>query len=328
MILITGSAGFIGSAVTCALNRQGRSDILLSDRFGEREKWQNIVGTRYKRFIHRDDLFAFLRENPLAKDIKAIIHLGACSDTTETDMDYLLENNVSFSIRLCQWSIENSVRFVYASSAAVYGDGSLGFSDDDNITPTLRPLNKYGFSKWMFDMWVLENGLAGKVAGLRFFNVFGPNEYHKAKMASVLFHIFPQAVKDGKVRLFKSHRSDIPDGDQARDFVYIDEAVDISLFLLNNPEVNGIFNAGTGMAHSFKELAHGLFEGLGKSPVIEYFPMPEELRERYQYYTRADMSRIRNAGYPVKEDRFKENVACYVKKYLLPGNLYLTERSV
>ncbi len=325
MILITGAAGFIGSAVACALNRQGRNDLVLCDRFCESEKWKNIPGLHYSRFVHRDELFDFLLDDPMAQEIKAVIHLGACSNTTETDMDYLLENNVNYSIGLCQWSIENRARFVYASSAAVYGDGSLGFSDADDLTPELRPLNKYGFSKWMFDMWVLKNGMIDKVAGLRYFNVFGPNEYHKGKMASVVFHTCPQAAASGKVRLFESHREDVKHGEQSRDFIYVDEAVDITLFLLKNEDACGIFNAGTGRAHTFNDLASGVFEGLDKEPVIEYFPMPEELRERYQYFTCADMTKLKKAGYEEQEDRFKKYVSKYVKKYLLPGNLNITE---
>ena len=327
MILITGAAGFIGSAVACKLNRQGRKDLILCDRFGKSEKWKNILGLQYSRFVHSDELFDYLLDDPQAKEIEVVIHLGACSDTTETDMDYLLENNVNYSIGLCRWSVENNVRFVYASSAAVYGDGSFGFSDSDELTPKLRPLNKYGFSKWMFDLWVLNNGLIDKVAGLRYFNVFGPNEYHKAKMASVVFHACPQALESGTVKLFESHREDVKHGEQARDFIYIDEAVDITLFLLKNNAACGIFNAGSGRAHTFNELAHGVFEGVGKEPVIRYFPMPEELRERYQYFTRADMTRLKKAGYKEQEDRFKEYAAVYVKKYLVPGNLNLTEVS-
>jgi len=327
MILITGAAGFIGSAVACKLNRQGRKDLILCDRFRESEKWKNILGLQYNSFVHSDELFDYLLEDPQAKEIETVIHLGACSDTTETDMDYLLENNVNFSIGLCKWSIENKVRFVYASSAAVYGDGSQGFSDSDELTPKLRPLNKYGFSKWMFDMWVLNNGLVDKVAGLRYFNVFGPNEYHKGKMASVVFHTCPQALETGTVKLFESHRENVKHGEQARDFIYIDEAVDITLFLLKNETACGIFNAGTGRAHTFNDLVNGVFNGLGKEPVIRYFPMPEELRERYQYFTLADMTRLKKAGYKEPEDRFKKYVTAYVKKYLVPGILNLTEVS-
>jgi len=325
MILITGATGFIGSAMACALNRQGRTDLLLCDTFGEQEKWKNILGITYKRFIRRDELFGFLGESPLARQITAVIHLGACSDTTEADMDYLLENNVNYSIKLCQWALDHDARFVYASSAAVYGDGSLGFSDADELTPKLKPLNKYGFSKWMFDLWVLENDLAGRVAGLRYFNVFGPNEYHKDAMASVVFRAYPQAMNESRVRLFESHRSDVAHGEQARDFIYIDEAADITLFVLKNKNANGIFNAGTGRAHTFNELAHGLFDGLQKKPAIEYFPMPGELQARYQYFTQADMTRLRASGYAEQKDRFKEFVARYVREYLAPGCRYLQE---
>ena len=325
MILITGAAGFIGSAVACALNRQDRDDLILCDSFGGGEKWRNIPGLRYRAFIHRDRLFDFLAKNPQARDISAVIHLGACSDTTEADMDYLLANNVDYSIELCRWALGHGARFVYASSAAVYGDGGLGFSDDDSLTPRLRPLNKYGFSKWMFDMWVLENGLAGRVAGLRYFNVFGPNEYHKAEMASVVFRAFPQAAREGKVRLFESHRAGVAHGEQARDFIYIDEAVDITLFVLDDGTANGIFNAGTGRAHTFNDLACGIFDGLETRPLIEYFPMPEDLRDRYQYFTRADMSRLHSAGYPGSEDRFRTCVARYVRDYLLPGRRHLAD---
>jgi len=327
MILITGASGFIGSAVACELNRQGITDLIVCDRFRSNEKWKNLLGMKFTRFIQRAELFDFLTESPQAKDIRAIIHLGACTNTTEEDMDYLLVNNVNFSIFLCQWALTHNVRFIYASSAAVYGDGSQGFSDSDDLTPQLRPLNKYGFSKLMFDVWVLNNKLSDKIAGLRYFNVFGPNEYHKEEMASVIFRSFPQVDSQGKIRLFESHRPEVAHGEQARDFIYIQEAVDITLFMLNNAGVNGIFNAGTGRSHTFNELAKAMFEGLGKKPVIEYFPMPEELRARYQYATRADMARLRRAGYPEKEDLFAESVQRYVKEYLAPGNRYFNEVS-
>ncbi len=323
MILITGAAGFIGSAVACALNRQGETDLLLCDRFRDTEKWKNLLGIKFKQFVHSDDLFDFLKDTP--QDIQGIVHLGACADTVESDMDYLFDNNADFSVKLCRWALENDARFVYASSAAVYGDGVLGFSDADELTPKLRPLNKYGFSKWMFDMWVLENGLVDKVAGLRYFNVFGPNEYHKERMASVVFHAYPQARENGKVRLFESHRPDVKHGEQSRDFIYIDEITDITLFVLNNRSANGIFNAGTGRAHSFNELAYGVFDGLDMEPVIEYFPMPEDLRERYQYYTCAEMTRLQQAGYPQQEDRFRQYVARYVRDYIKPGYLHMAE---
>jgi ADP-L-glycero-D-manno-heptose 6-epimerase len=322
MILITGAAGFIGSAVACALNRQGRQDLILCDALGTDDRWKNVLGLRYQCFVHKNELFDFLKK---AGDIREVIHLGACSDTTEADMDYLVENNVNYSMRLCRWALDHAVRFVYASSAAVYGDGSQGFSDADSLTPSLKPLNKYGFSKWMFDLWVLENDLAGRVAGLRYFNVFGPNEYHKGAMASVVFRSFPQARREGRLRLFESHRQQVAHGEQARDFVYIDEAADMTLFVLGTPAANGIFNIGTGRAHTFNELARGVFDGLGQQPRIEYFPMPEELRDRYQYFTQADMTRLRTAGYPDQQDRFREHVSRYVRDYLLPGCRRLQE---
>lgn len=327
MILITGAAGFIGSALACALNRRGRRDLILCDALGDDDRWKNIVGIGYRCFVHRDDLFSFLSAAPEGRAVSAVIHLGACSDTTEADMDYLLDNNVNYSISLCRWALERKkrTRFLYASSAAVYGDGALGFSDAEELTPRLKPLNKYGFSKWMFDLWVLENGLAGSVAGMRYFNVFGPNEYHKGAMASVVFRSFPQAQRDGRLRLFESHRQGIGHGEQARDFVYIDEAVAMTLFLLDHPDANGFFNIGTGIPHTFNDLARAVFDGLGREPVIEYFPMPEELRERYQYFTKADMSRLREAGYPRQEDWFHDHVARYVRDYLVPGCLRLQE---
>ena len=325
MILITGACGFIGSALASALNKMGDTELVLCDRFGQQEKWQNLLGVSFRRCIHPDQLFDFLGNAENARQLSAIAHLGACSDTTQTDMDYLFENNVNFSIRLCQWALDNDVRFVYASSAATYGDGSLGFSDADELTPQLRPLNKYGFSKWLFDMWVLQNDHQNHIAGLRYFNVFGPNEYHKGTMASVIFRTLPQALNDGMVRLFESHRSDVAHGEQARDFIYIDEIIDITRFVLQNPQANGIFNAGTGRAHTFNNLARGIFDGLDKKPVIEYFPMPEELRGRYQYFTQADMNRLQQAGYTSGPDRFQEFVARYVRDYLVPGCRYYAQ---
>ncbi len=322
MILVTGAAGFIGSAIACMLNREGHSDLLLCDVFRKKDKWNNLLGLRFAEFIHRDTLLEYLENNPTAKKIDTIIHMGACSDTTEPDIDYLHATNVTFSKKLCQWAHAQGARFIYASSAAVYGDGSLGFSDDDTLTPKLRPLNGYGFSKWLFDMWVLEQGLADKVTGLRFFNVFGPNEYHKGHMASVVFRAFPMARDTGLVRLFGSHRDDYKHGEQERDFVYIDEVLDALKFILKTKSVNGIYNIGTGLAHTFNDLATGLLQGLGKPINIEYFPMPEELRGRYQYHTKADMTKLYAAGYPQIPDKFIDNVKRYVQSYLQPGFLH------
>lgn len=324
MILVTGAAGFIGSAAACILNQRGRRDLILCDRFSATESWKNIPGLRFRELICPENIFDFLQHSALAADITGIIHLGACADTTEADLNYLIENNVNFSVRLCRWALDRGIRFVYASSAAVYGSGSMGFCDADEMTPKLMPLNKYGFSKWLFDMWVIENRLSCDVAGIRYFNVFGPNEYHKADMASVVFRAFPQAMHEGRIRLFASDRQGVKDGEQARDFIYIEQAVDITLFLLDHPDVNGIFNAGTAVAHTFKALAEHLFEGIGKPPVIEYFQMPRELAGKYQYYTKADMDRLIEKGYRQPEDRFRENVIKYVREYLMPGYRRMT----
>jgi len=301
------------------LNRKGRDDLIICDRFGCGEKWKNLVGVQFEEFVNCDDLFEALHSAKWSKKIDAVIHMGARTDTTERDIDFLMRNNFDYSRRLCEWSVERKARFIYASSAAVYGDGSLGFSDDDALTPRLKPLNGYGFSKWLFDMWVLRHGLSNRVAGVRFFNVFGPNEYHKGKMASVVFRSFPSAAEEGRVRLFKSHRDDYADGEQARDFIYIDQAVSAVLFLLDNPDVNGIFNVGTGRAHTFNELATAIFEALDKPAHIEYFDMPEEIRNQYQYHTQAEMSKLYGAGFPQFEDSFAENVKRYVREYLAPG---------
>ncbi len=325
MILITGATGFIGSAFASVLNRKGRSDLILSDSFGEKDKWKNILGVDFVRFVDRNELFCFLESDELAKKITAVVHLGACADTTQTDADYLFANNVDFSIDLCEWSTKRGVRFVYASSAAVYGDGSMGFSDSDELTLKLRPLNAYGFSKWMFDMWVLKNRMVDKVAGMRFFNVFGPNEYHKGSMASVVFRAYPLAKAEGKVRLFESHRDDYSHGEQLRDFIYIDQVTDAILYLMDNGTANGIFNVGTGVAHTFNQLAQAILEGVGKKANIEYFPMPEEIRDRYQYYTQADMTRLYGIGFPKYEDKFQEYVEKYVSCYLMQGQRYLSQ---
>ncbi|MCB1194602.1 ADP-glyceromanno-heptose 6-epimerase [bacterium] len=322
MILITGAAGFIGSAYASYLNKKGLYNLILSDAFGSGNKWKNILGTRFVEFVDRYTLFDFLEKNPLAQKITAVVHLGACTNTTEENMDFLLDTNVQYTTRLCKWAMERKIRFVYASSGAVYGDGALGFSDADALTPQLRPLNAYGFSKWLFDMWILENGLIDSVAGLRFFNVFGPNEYHKGAMASVIFRSLKKAKREGVVRLFESHRGDYGHGEQKRDFIYVDEVLDAVYFVMEHKNANGIFNVGTGKAHTFNELAEALLTGLKKPINIEYFPMPEDIRSRYQYFTEADMSRLQNAGYTLPGDTFAQNVQKYVRKYLIPAKYH------
>lgn len=323
MIMITGAAGFIGSAWAAYLNRLGYTDLYLVDRLGESEKWKNLLGLKYKRFIDRNHLIEQIEaKEDWFDSIDTIFHFGANADTTLLDGDFFLEWNVNYSIKLCNWAVSRGVRFYYASSAAVYGDGSLGFSDNPEITHKLRPLNPYGFSKWMFDLYVIENQLLDKVTGFRFFNVYGPNEYHKGRMASVVLHAYPQVVNEKKLKLFQSHKPEINHGEQKRDFIYIDEVLRAIEFSFKNHQVKGILNLGTGIPHSFNQLAESVFSAL-KTPLnIEYIPTPENLRERYQYYTCADMSSWKNYNYPLYQDNFQRNVTNYVTEYLFKHKHY------
>jgi ADP-L-glycero-D-manno-heptose 6-epimerase len=316
LILITGAAGFIGSVIAAELNRRGRQDLILCDELDTSDKWKNLLGLHFREFVDWRKLKDKLRQDSWVQPITVVIHMGAITDTTERNAELLFEQNTRFSQKLCQACIARGMHFIYASSAAVYGDGSLGFSDADALTPRLKPLNAYGFSKWLFDQWVLENGLADKVCGLRFFNVYGPNEYHKGNMASVVYRAFPLAASEGRVRLFESHRPDVKHGEQARDFIHVEEALAVVTYMLEHPDVHGIYNVGTGRAHTFNQLAQAMFKGLGKNGKIEYFPMPEELRDRYQYHTAADMARLYATGFPPFGDHFDNYVGDYVSKYL------------
>jgi ADP-L-glycero-D-manno-heptose 6-epimerase len=316
MIIITGGAGFIGSALAAQLNARGADDILIVDLLGTNERWKNLRRLRFVDYMEADDFAQALDSDQIEWDVEAILHLGACSDTTETDASYLVRNNYEYSKMLAQWAVEHQVRFVYASSAATYGDGSAGFSDSEPIEQ-LIPLNMYGYSKQLFDLWAKRTGVAEQIAGLKYFNVFGPNEYHKGEMRSFVHKAFEQINAGGKVRLFKSHRPDYADGMQLRDFLYIKDAVDMTLFFLENPEVNGIFNIGTGQARSWLDLANAVFAAMGKTSNIEFIPMPEKLRDKYQYFTQADISKLRHAGYRKTTTDLESAVADYVQKYLM-----------
>ena len=323
MIVVTGGAGFIGSAFVWKLNQEGIEDIAIVDRLGTKDKWNNLVNRRFAEFIHKDDFLRLVCENIVPFDVTAIIHMGACSSTTERDADYLWQNNYAYTRSLAQWALQNGIRFIYASSAATYGDASQGFSDDHDKIAALRPINMYGYSKQVFDLWALKNSLEEKIAGIKFFNVFGPNEYHKEDMTSVIFKAFHQINQTGKVKLFKSYKPEYSDGGQLRDFVYVKDCVNAMWWLLKHPAANGIFNLGTGKARSWNDLIGAVFASLGKKPNIEYIEMPEGLRNQYQYFTEAKMDKFQAAGCAVAFASLEDSVRDYVVNYLQNTDTHL-----
>ncbi len=311
-IIVTGAAGFIGANLVRALNRKGEDRLILVDHIGESEKWKNLLGINFLDYFDKAEFLPLLEKDALG-EIKAIFHLGACSDTTVKDVNYLIENNYRYSQKLALYALKKGITFIYASSAATYGDGSLGFSDDHELIPKLKPLNPYGFSKQLFDLWLYYNGLLNRVVGLKYFNVFGEREFHKGDMRSVVLKAYEQIKETGKVRLFKSYHPDFADGEQKRDFVYVQDAVEMTLFFLEHPEAKGIFNVGTGRARSFNDLVKAVFKALGLPPNIEYIEMPEKIRNQYQYFTQADISKILKAGYNKPITELEEAVEKYVK---------------
>lgn len=317
MIVVTGGAGFIGSAVVWALNRAGEEEIIVVDELRNGEKWKNLNGLKFNDFYHKKDFYDMVAERNLPFDTTAIIHLGACSATTERDADYLMNNNYKYSQEMVKFCAEKDARFIYASSAATYGDGEKGYDDNEEELESLRPLNMYGYSKHLFDLWLKHTGLNEKAAGLKFFNVYGPNEYHKNDMRSVVHKAFEQARDTGKVTLFKSHKPEYKDGEQMRDFVYVKDAVDMILFFLENKDISGLFNVGTASARTWNDLVTALFNAMGKPVNIEYIDMPEQLRGKYQYYTKANSDKIRNAGYTKPVHSLEEGVKDYVQNYLM-----------
>jgi ADP-L-glycero-D-manno-heptose 6-epimerase len=320
-IVVTGGAGFIGSCFIWLLNRQGFDDIIVVDHLGEQEKWKNLVGKRFEDYLEKGVFLAALQRGHFDDGLGAIVHMGACSSTTENDASYLIENNYRYSKILARWAFENQCRIVYASSAATYGGGEQGYSDDDRTTLALRPLNMYGYSKHAFDLWLLKNGAQERCAGLKFFNVFGPNEYHKGDMRSMVHKGYQQIRRDGRIALFCSHRPDYADGEQKRDFIYVKDAVNAIYYCMVNTEVNGIFNVGSGKAHSWNELALALFDAMGVSPRIEYIDMPQRLRGKYQYFTEAKMEKLRRTGFDAPPMPLASAIKDYVT--ILKGEGYL-----
>ena len=316
MIIVTGGAGFIGSAIIWRLNTINFDDIIIVDSLGNEEKWKNLVGLNFRDFIHKDD-FINLTETSALEIPTAIIHMGANSSTTEKDADSLLSNNFEYSKKLVEYCLTKEVRFIYASSAATYGDGSVGFDDHEADLHLLRPLNMYGYSKMMFDFWALKRGILNKIAGLKYFNVYGPNEYHKGDMRSVVHKAYEQISDTGKTRLFKSADPKYKDGEQMRDFIYIKDAVDMTLFFLEHPDKNGLFNIGSGKARTWNDLVNSLFNAMNKNAEIEYFDMPAHLLEKYQYFTEAKMDKIKKAGYSKPPMSLEDGITDYVQNYLL-----------
>jgi len=275
MIIITGGAGFIGSAIAAQLNSRGVDDILIVDILGDDEKWKNLRKLSYADYVEADDFLEMLTAGEVDWPVEAVFHMGACSDTTEQNCTYLVNNNYEFSKLVANWAVEAGARFIYASSAATYGDGSKGFADNEKKLAELLPLNMYGYSKHMFDMWAKRAGLLDKIVGLKYFNVFGPNEYHKANMRSFVIKAFEQITSRGSVGLFKSYRDDYADGEQQRDFLYIKDAVEMTLFFMDNPKVNGIFNIGTAKARTWNDLVTATFAAMGKEAILNISRCPK-----------------------------------------------------
>jgi len=324
MYVITGGAGFIGSNIAAAVDTR-RQPVVIVDTLGNNDKWRNISEIPLKLIVPPEEIFTFLSE--YTGSITAVIHMGAVSSTTEKDADLIIHTNFTLSQRLWNFCALNNLPFIYASSAATYGAGEHGFEDEfnDEYFSGLRPLNAYGWSKHLFDRWVLTQTETGNVprqwAGLKFFNVYGPNETHKGSQASVISHLYPIAKNDRTCRLFKSCNSEYKDGRQLRDFVWIGDCVSIVLWLLDNPDVNGLFNAGSGEARSFFDLAVNVYDALEKAPSIEYIDMPEDLRDKYQYYTKANMDKLRKAGYKQSATKLEDGIRIYVQDYLEKAGL-------
>jgi ADP-L-glycero-D-manno-heptose 6-epimerase len=325
MLLVTGGAGFIGSNMVAGLNEAGRADVAVNDILGSNGKWRNLAGRQFAEFVPPADLLRWLD----GRKLDAIVHLGAISSTTVTDADLLIETNFRLSLRLFDWCAATRTPFIYASSAATYGDGHAGFSDDwaSTALKRLKPMNLYGWSKHMFDLAVVErvsrkDKLPPQWAGLKFFNVFGPNEYHKGEMMSLVAKRFDEAKAGRSIRLFKSHRAGVGDGEQKRDFIHVDDAVAVVRWLLETPAVSGIFNVGTGKARSFRDLMLALLAAVGREPVIEYVDMPESIRDSYQYFTEAEMGNLRRAGFNADFATLEEGVKRYVNGYLDRADRY------
>lgn len=319
-MLVTGGAGFIGSAVIWGLNQRDCDNIVVVDRLRQTDKWRYLSCLRFRDYLEADHLVSRLQTGSLGT-FDAILHFGACSSTTERDVAYLIHNNFEFTKTLSHWAVQAKTRFLYASSAATYGDGARGMNDTEVDLDALQPLNAYGFSKHLFDRYAWRNGLLDRIVGLKYFNVFGPNEDHKGDMRSMVHKATGQMQTIGKIRLFKSYREGCKDGEQQRDFLYIKDAVDMTLHLASHRTASGLFNIGSGIAHTWRDLAVAVCQALGRKLEIEFIEMPAGLRTRYQYFTRADIGKLRATGYGRASTPLDAAVRDYVLNYLLPGSV-------
>lgn len=320
MIILTGGAGFIGSCFLQKLNSNNITNIIIVDNLGSSEKWKNLVGKKFIDFIHKDNFLEKINNNHFGNNIQVIFHFGACTDTTERNADYMLYNNYTYSKELAKYAIKNNIRFIYSSSAATYGNGENGYKDTDFYN--LRPLNIYGYSKHLFDLWVLENNYDNYFTGLKFFNVFGPNEYHKKDMASMVYKSYKQVLENNKIMLFKSNHKDYQDGEQKRDFIYVKDVVEV-IWNIYNSNIMGIYNLGTGQASTWNQLAYAVFNSLGKEANIEYVDMPENLAEQYQNFTQADMKRLKGKNVLPSFYSLNEAIEDYIKNYLTKNWHYI-----
>lgn len=313
--IVTGGAGLIGCNLVKALNTRGYTDIIIADNRNHPEKENNLNSVQYSEYFDKKDFRKrFLSGNQ--PPVTTVFHLGACSSTTETSVEYLNDNNLLYTQQLCEWSLANNARFIYASSAATYGDGKLGYSDSDDLTPKLKPLNLYGQSKQNFDIWAMNHGLLDKITGLKYFNVYGPHENHKESMRSLVNKAYSQILETGKLKLFKSHKDGWEDGKQERDFVYVKDAVDVTLFFHDNPDKSGLFNCGTGITRTWLDLANATFAAMNLQPNIKFIDMPESIRDKYQYHTKADTNKLQATGCPTPSTLIEDGARDYIQNFL------------
>jgi ADP-L-glycero-D-manno-heptose 6-epimerase len=318
-ILVTGGAGFVGSAIIWELNRRGATNILVTDFLGKDEKWKNLVPLRFSDYLEADEFLQHLSHSPgLFSNISTIFHLGACSSTTETDASYLIRNNFEYTKALAHFALDGGRRFVYASSAATYGGIAAGLPETVDLD-SLRPLNMYGYSKHLFDQYAARAGMLHRMTGLKYFNVFGPNEHHKGEMRSVVHKAFHQILESGTASLFKSYRPEFADGCQRRDFLYVKDAAEATIFLAEHIDGGGLYNIGSGEANTWLSLVNAIFSALNREPAIQFIEMPDYLREKYQYFTCAHIDKLRSAGFNGRMTPLPDAVSDYVKHYLVPG---------